>query len=81
MVLGLPQARIRRSIQAIESEMCEPDGVVTENATCSGPCAALMEAMRFAISTKASSHEMRRQPGSAAPLGAVRRKGWVRRSG
>ena len=35
---------MKRSIQEMESEMCVPLGVVTEKATCSGPCAALMPA-------------------------------------
>ncbi len=71
---------MNRSTQAIPSDMCVPLGVVTENATCSAPCASRMRAMCPAISSSASSQPISRHA-AGAPLGDTRRSGTVSRSG
>ena len=72
---------MNRSIQEIESEMCVPLGVVTENATCSAPWSARIAPMRSRDLVSASSQPIGCQPGSAAPFGCVRRIGCRMRSG
>ena len=80
-MLGEPNARRSRTSQSIESLIPVVEGELLLNRTASAPCAALISFRRSAVMPSASSQESSSQPGSAAPLGFVRRSGMVSRSG
>ena len=79
--LGLPKALARRSIQRMSSAIGVPLGVAIANATASGPDSARTRKSACATRSSASSHEISRQPGSASPLGRVRKSGRSTRCG
>src|ERR1051325_4773548 len=74
-LLGEPKALTSRSTQGCASDIAVPELVVTANATASGPDSAAIRRRTAAVSLSASSHEMRRQPGSGSPFGRVRLTG------
>jgi len=79
-LFGEPKALISRSTQGCASESAVPALVVTPKATASGPLSAAMRDSAGAVSSSASSQEIRCQPGSGSPFGRVRRTGWSSRS-
>src|SRR4051812_20153736 len=79
-LFGEPKALIRRSTQGCASDSAVPELVVTPNATASGPLSDEMRRNAAAVSSRASSHEIRCQPGSGSPFGRVRRSGYKSRS-
>src|ERR1700746_2305570 len=80
-LFGEPNALISRSTQGCASDIAVPELVVTAKATASGPLSDAIRRIAAAVSSSASSHEIRRQPGSGSPFGRVRRIGWSSRSG
>ena len=77
---GHPNARRRRISQSTESLIADVDGEAELKTTDSAPWSRARARSRAATVSSASSQEMRRQPGSAAPLGLVRASGCSRRS-
>ena len=73
--------RTSRLIHGKPSETAVPAGVVSANATASGPCRSATSRMRAAVQSSASSQPIRTQPASGSPFGRVRRIGWSSRSG
>ena len=71
-LFGEPNALISRSIQGPASEIAVPADVVTAKATASGPLSSAMRRIAVAVSLRASSQVIRRQPGSGSPFGRVR---------
>ena len=61
-------------------DIAEVEGDAEPNATHSGPWSLASARSRDATMSSASSQLMRCQPGSAAPLGLVRLRGWSSRS-
>lgn len=57
------------------------DGDATLKTTLSAPCSAFNALSRLAVRSSASSQPIRSHPGSPAPLGRVRLRGWTSRSG
>lgn len=80
-VLGLPKDCTNRLTHSLPSTIGVPLGVVTANATDSGPLSSRISASLPAISSSASSQPTRTQPGSAASLGFVRFSGCSSRFG
>src|ERR1700738_1164282 len=74
-LFGEPKALISRSIQGCASEIAVPELVVTAKATASGPLSVGIRRIAAAVSAIASSHAIRCHPGSASPVGRVRRSG------
>src|SRR5215469_4313246 len=74
-LFGEPNALINRSTQGCASDIAVPELVVTAKATASGPLSAAIRRIAAAVSSSASSQEMRRQPGLESPFGRVRRTG------
>jgi hypothetical protein len=58
-----------------DPEIAVPELVVTAKATASGPLSVAIRRIAAAVSSSASSHEIRCHPGSASPFGRVRRSG------
>src|SRR5207245_809332 len=63
-LLGLPKVWINRSIQGLASAIAVPAGVVTLNATVSGPYASARRRRVVAVRSRASSQLRRCHPGS-----------------
>src|SRR5580765_8174917 len=78
---GLPNARCSRWIQSTQSTIADVDGETELNTTDSGPWSRASPRSRSATVPSAASQVMRRQPGSAEPLGWVRIIGYRSRSG